>query len=383
MRVEPLRVLVVDAADTRGRVYGAQRVILSTAAELAGNVAFTAAVTTSEGPYPAQLAALGVEVAALPLRRPLPIARAAVGRLLGAGRFDLVHTHDLRASAISRPVAARHGLPSVTSYHENLLYDYLRGLGLLKRRMIIDADWDTADLAARGLCVSQAVADEIGRLQRLPPERLPVIGNGLDAAALRAAVSAEAVAAARVACGAGAEDPIVVLVGALTARKGQAVLLDAAPTIRAAHEHVRFVFIGDGDNRSALEHQAVKLGLADRCWFGGFRTDAAVFMALATLVVVPSLGEAFGLTALEAAAQGKPVVASEVGGLPEIVIDGETGRLVPPGDPAALASAVNALLADAELRARWGVAGRRRCETRFALDRVAARILRVYHEVLA
>lgn len=383
MRLEPLRVLVIDAADTRGRAYGAQRVILDTAEQLADDVTYTAAVTSPTGPYPEQLAELGVEVAPLPLRRPLPFARSAVSSLLDEGRFDLVHTHDLRASAIGRPTARQHGLPSVTSYHENLLYDHLRGLRLLKRRMMINADWNTADLAARGMCVSQAVADEIGTLQRLPAERLPVVGNGIDPAAARAGVTVEAVAAARAECGAGPDDPIVVLVGSLTARKGQSVLLEAAPAILQAEPATRFVFVGDGPDRAALEQQAARLGVAERCWFAGFRTDAAVFMGLATVVVVPSLGEAFGLTALEAAAQGKPVVASEVGGLPEIVIDGETGRLVPPGESEALASAVSELLTNAEMRARLGVAGLRRCETRFALSRVAARILRVYHEVLA
>ncbi len=247
---------------------------------------------------------------------------------------------------------------------------------------MIDADWKTADLAARGLCVSQAVADEIGALQRLPADRLPVVGNGIDAVAARATATPAAVAAARAECGAGPDDPLVVLVGSLTARKGQAVLLEAAPAILRTCHHARFLFIGDGPDRSALAQQAVRLGLAERCWFSGFRTDAAVFMGLATVVAVPSLGEAFGLTALEAMAHGKPVVASAVGGLPEIVIEGETGRLVRPGQADELAGAVSELLGDAELRARLGVAGVRRCETRFALAQIAERMLRIYREVV-
>jgi glycosyltransferase involved in cell wall biosynthesis len=140
--------------------------------------------------------------------------------------------------------------------------------------------------------------------------------------------------------------------------------------------------VGDGELRPALEAQALRLGLGAQVHFTGWRDDVPALVALGDLFVLPSLNEPFGRVLIEAMATGKAVVATAAGGVPEIVVHGETGLLVPPGDPGALAAAVRELLDDAPRGARLGAAGRRRAETVFSLAGHVAAVERVYGEVL-
>lgn len=164
----------------------------------------------------------------------------------------------------------------------------------------------------------------------------------------------------------------VVYAGRFSASKGIDTLIRAIPEILDAHPDCRFEFAGDGAEREAIERLAADLGVAGACTFHGALPIERVYglMAGAALQVSPSLHEAFGLVNLEAHAVGTPVVASNTGGIPAVVADGETGLLVPPGDPAALAAAVNRLLGDDALRERMGRAARARYETRFGPDRI-------------
>jgi D-inositol-3-phosphate glycosyltransferase len=151
----------------------------------------------------------------------------------------------------------------------------------------------------------------------------------------------------------------------------------------------RFAFlnphgVGARDERPALEAQAVQLGLGTRIVFVGTLSHDAVypFLAEADLVVMPSRIESFGLVALEAAQMARPIVASAVDGLPEVIDDGQTGLLVPPDDPAALAQAIAALLDDPQRARALGAAARRRAETLFAWDRYVGSHERLFETML-
>ncbi|MCC7494615.1 MAG: glycosyltransferase family 4 protein [Fimbriimonadaceae bacterium] len=372
------RVLLVDAADTRGLIYGAQQVILDLVSSSGEAVAWAAATVNAEGPYPAALRAAGVAGHALPLRARLPVARRALRALLAAQRPDVVHVHDLRAGAIARGPAAAAGCRQVTSYHELLYYDHLRGAARLRRRLQVLAEARSAALADRAICVSQAVAAQVQRLLPLPPERLLVVPNGVQPARLQAAASPAAVSAARTAAGLSDSARVVLCVGSLTARKGQATLLQAAPAVLAAVPATRFVLVGDGPDRPALTALATRLGVLPACRFVGFRTPVAPWMALAEVVAVPSRGEAFGLVAVEALALGRPVLAAATGGLAEVLVDGESGRLLPPAQPAAWAAALGEVLTQPGCAAGWVAAGQARVAALFAQPRVTAAVLAVY-----
>ncbi len=172
--------------------------------------------------------------------------------------------------------------------------------------------------------------------------------------------------------------PVVGVVGRLTPWKGLTVFLDAVSLLVKRGINSHFVVVGDSVDpvsgptpyRAVLEAYCDKLGLRERVTFMGYRKDTANVMGGLDALVVPSVRpEPFGLVTVEAMASGKPVVASNTGGLPEIVVDGVTGRLFPPGNPAALAEALYPLMVDSELRSRYGQAGRKRVETHFTLDR--------------
>ena len=176
--------------------------------------------------------------------------------------------------------------------------------------------------------------------------------------------------------------PLIVHVGRHTARKGHRFMLAAMPTIIEGLPNAHLIVVGDGPLRESLEATSRDLGVASNVHFVGTRRDVGRFYAAADVVVLPSLWESFGNISMEAMAFAKPVVASRVGGIPEVVADGETGLLVPPKDPGAIAAAILQLLRDPALRQRMGEAGRARMKEHFTMDRVAREVETVYARVL-
>jgi glycosyltransferase involved in cell wall biosynthesis len=177
------------------------------------------------------------------------------------------------------------------------------------------------------------------------------------------------------------EPPTLLEIARLCEIKGQRELIDALA--RMEHPDARLQLAGDdieqgGAYRSLLERQASERGVADRVAFLGYRADVPALIAAASVVVLPSWIEGLPLVLLEAMAAGVPVVATAVGGTPELVVDGDTGLLVPPRDPGALASALDSLLADPARAEALGAAGRRRAEESFDADTAASQILRLY-----
>ena len=145
---------------------------------------------------------------------------------------------------------------------------------------------------------------------------------------------------------------------------------------------MHWILVGDGELRGELEAQAGSLGLASHVHFTGWRHDVGEMLALADVFVLPSKSEGFGRVLVEAMAMGRAVVATNVGGIPDIVLDGETGLLVEPANPVALAHAVRALFDEPARAARLGAAGRTRAESTFSLGAHVDAVERVYDEVL-
>jgi glycosyltransferase involved in cell wall biosynthesis len=171
---------------------------------------------------------------------------------------------------------------------------------------------------------------------------------------------------------------IVLTVARLDEVKGHRFLLEAARLVPEA----TFVLAGEGPERAALEAQALGLGVADHVCFMGHQADVPSLLASCDVVVLPSLAESSSLTLLEAMAARKPVIATRVGGIPEIVEDGQTGLLVPPSDPPALAAAIRSLLVDPDRAERLASAGRARVQRDFTLEAMVRGVAAVYDEVL-
>jgi glycosyltransferase involved in cell wall biosynthesis len=180
---------------------------------------------------------------------------------------------------------------------------------------------------------------------------------------------------------------VVLIVGHLSEVKGYPVFLEAAARTIVDVDDVAFVALGGETTspgyRAFLERRASELGIRERLHFLGWRDDVAEVLRAADVMVLPSLDEGLPIAILEAMACGRPVVATPVGGVPEAVVDGQTGLLVPPGDAAALSDAMTRLLRDPALGRRLGDEGRRRAETVLSIERVASRVEALYEELLA
>jgi len=299
----------------------------------------------------------------------LVASRGRLRRLAARLRPDIVHTHLLKADALGAVSAGE--APVVSSKHndERALLRWPVGLvhGLLSRRV------------ARTIALSDHVAAFVSEHGRVPRGRITRVYYGVDPAALqprrdRAAVRAELDLAG--------STPVLVCVGRLAPQKDHATLLAALS--RLPDEVVLLVVGGDpfGDGEARLRRVALGLGLGARARFLGIRHDVPDLLAASDLFVLPSLWEGLGLVFLEAMAVGLPVVASRVSAIPEVVEDGRTGWLVPPGDPGRLAETVAAALADPQERERRGRLGRQRLDGRFGLERMIDEVMAVYAEAL-
>ena len=199
-----------------------------------------------------------------------------------------------------------------------------------------------------------------------PEARTVVVHNGLDAEAFEE--NARAAMPVRQELGLAADRAVIVTAARLAREKGHRYLLAAMPAIHDRFPDVCLLIAGDGPLRGDLERLVETIGLVQSVRFLGWRHDMPGVLAAADLVVLPSLWEPFGLVLLEAMALRKPVVGSAVGGIPEVVVDGETGYLVPPADHAALSAKVVQLLSSPEARNAMGRAGRQRVEKHFSLS---------------
>ncbi|MBJ6723675.1 glycosyltransferase [Geomesophilobacter sediminis] len=185
----------------------------------------------------------------------------------------------------------------------------------------------------------------------------------------------------RSAWGLGTDDLAVAVVGRFSPEKGQLVFIEALALVRERLKNVKGLLIGDGQDKELLQARARELGVEDALVFTGFQSDVAPYYDAADLVVLPSFSEGMPNVALEAMMFGKPVVASRVGGVPEVVVDGVTGRLVPARDPRRLAEAILAVLADPRLCAEYGQAGKKRVLEEFDPYRRAEQMTAVYAQL--
>ncbi|MBY0497173.1 MAG: glycosyltransferase [Cyanobacteria bacterium] len=172
--------------------------------------------------------------------------------------------------------------------------------------------------------------------------------------------------------------PVILNVGALTGHKGQKFLIDAMPLVVREVPDAHLIIFGEGDLRAPLEKQIKQLNLGKRVLLPGFREDVMSLMKSADLFVMSSITEGLGSAVLDAMAMGHAVVGTRAGGIPEAMVDEETGLLVEPGDAKALAAAIVRLLKDAALRKQFGDAGRARVAEQFGVDRLVEGTLGAY-----
>ncbi len=229
------------------------------------------------------------------------------------------------------------------------------------------------------LCVSRAVERAL-LTDRVPASQLRVVRSGIDVSAW--ARDEDARIAARAELGALDTTLVVGAVGALTPEKGRLHLLEAFALLDPARRDARLVLLGDGPLREALEARAHGLAIADHVHFLGFRDDVATWLSALDVFVAPSESEGLSLSLMQAMAAGLPVVASAVGGMPEVVGPDGAGRLVPPADVAELSAALAELSEEAALREALGRAARARAEAEFSHHVAATQTAALYDALI-
>ncbi len=290
---------------------------------------------------------------------------------LRSGGYDLLHTHEYKGNLIGGWPAWRLGVPSVASvrgYTDRTLplriYKWL-DLGVTLR------------LFTQIVTVSEAVRRQVLRAG-YPTRRGLTLHDAVDATPF-SLDRVQADARVREEFGCTPAHLLVCAVGRLSPEKGHGFLLTAFQRVIAAVPGARLVLAGEGPLRSRLQGQAARCGLSDHVIFAGYRDDVEVIIAASDLLVMPSLREGFGDPIIEAMALRRPVIALRVGGMVEIVRDRETGLLVSPGDPSALAQAIINLLRDPQARERMALRGRRVALREFSVERLADGLARLYN----
>lgn len=329
----------------------------------------------------------GVHVVRLPgLSRELAPLRDAVAawrlaRIIRSVRPDVVHTHTAKAGAVGRAaalLAGRRRPVVVHTFHGHVLRGYFGRAGTQLFRAI---ETMLARASDRLVAVSPEVRDELVGLGVAPVEKFSVIRLGIE---LEPRVSfAGDVSEVRRRHGIGADAFVVGWFGRMTAVKRTDDLLATLAGLRERGVDALLLLVGDGDDRERLEQRAHELGLARSCLFLGYQEDVAPWYAVCDAVVLTSASEGTPVTIIEALAAGRAVVATRVGGVPDVVDEGETGFLVPPGDTRALAERLETLARDPERRRAMGEAGRERVLRRYAVERLVEDVDALYRELLA
>ena len=297
-------------------------------------------------------------------------------------RPDIVHTHTAKAGMLGRLAAVLGIRPRpliVHTYHGHVLEGYF---GPVQNRAYRAAERRLGRVSDCLVGVSQATVDDLVRLGVATPDKFRVIPVGLD---LHRFAAADDGVGARFRSRVGVEGDEVLLtyVGRLVPIKRVDVVLRALARAREAGAPARLAIVGDGECRPALERLTGELGLSGVVSFVGYIEDAAMAAAAADIAVLSSSNEGTPVSLIEAGAAGVPAVATAVGGVPDVVVDRETGLLVKRDDEDALADAVGRLAQDPELRVRLGTNARRHVLERFSSERLVREIESLYEELLA
>jgi glycosyltransferase involved in cell wall biosynthesis len=353
---------------------GTERLVIELSRRLAPRLRVRVCCLDDEGEWSSELTKAGVAVEALQRK---PGFRPSLGRRIAAiakmHDLHVLHCHQYSPfvyGAIATLVSPR--LRLVFTEHGRV-----SDAPPSRKRQLVNP-W-----LVRRQHVLCAVSGELRQhmlREGFPADDFRVVCNGIDAGAMPDGQARER---ARVLLGAAPGLRLLGAVGRLDPVKNLTLMIDAFARAARLRDDVKLMLIGDGPERARLEQHAAESGVRDRIQFLGVRHDARALMPAFDVLLNTSTTEGQSVTILEAMAAAVPVIATSVGGTPEVVVDGETGLLVPSRSLDPLVAAIVELLADPERARDLGLAGRRRLEERFTLDRMVADYERLYETALA
>jgi glycosyltransferase involved in cell wall biosynthesis len=289
-------------------------------------------------------------------------------RALRRERTDVLHAHSFGQNAWASVIGRLTRVPAVIAHEHNWAF---AGRAL---RPVIDREL-IARCASSMIVVSQEARRRMIEVERIAPERLVFLPNGI-----RALPTGDG-GTVRTELGIGPDDPVIGTVCILRTEKAIDVLVRAAALLVGDIPRLRVLIVGDGEERARVEALVGQLGLEEHVLLTGARTDVPDVLAALDVAVLSSDYEGIPLSLLEFMDAGKPIVATHVGGVPEVIEDGVHGVLVPPRNEAALAAAVGRLLRDPDAARDMGARARERCRREFSLNRTVERLQELYERL--
>lgn len=377
----PLRVLEVMES-TEG---GTRRHLMDIVTHLpVGRFQVSVACSTRRDPHflgdIRRMTAMGVRVHEVPMRRDIRpigdlIAFLRLWRIMRRGGFDVVHTHSAKAGFLGRLAGRLARVPRVI--HTPHTFPFEMDVGRLSRFFYLRLERLAGRSCDRIVCVSpsqRALARSVA-----DPDLVVLIENGIPPPP---PPEASERTQRRRELGLNPDIPVAAVIGRFTLQKGHDVFIEAARQVAERLPSTRFVLVGDGELRTHLENLILAAGMKERFLLTGAREDAGNLLAAFDVVVLPSLWEGLPYTLLEAMAAGRGVVATRVGGMPDVIENGVDGLLVPPKDPAALAEAMATLLDNEKLRSKMGAHARRTVLNRYDIRETMSRLAALYEGML-
>jgi glycosyltransferase involved in cell wall biosynthesis len=329
---------------------------------------------------------LGVEIILIPMRRLMGGAsdwRAfkMLRQTIRDGDYDILHTHMSKAALLGALIGMTdRGIKVVNTGHNfgfvALPQRWKKAIFWCYDRFISSFGHDAT------VTVSQIVADAVVKARMVPRKRLHAIPNGIRVRRFDAIASAPLELKTEVLGTAMTDGPLITCVARLVWFKGLHTLIDALPDIIARHPDSRVLIVGDGELRADLETQAKRLGVDHTIVFAGERDDIPQLLKISDLFVLPSLSEGLPISLLEAMATGLPLVATRVGGIPELIEEGKNGYLVPSSDTHALGQAILSFLDDPEKMHQAGLAGRELLEKQFSQTAMVQKTEELYLDLI-
>ncbi|HHT9112847.1 MAG TPA: glycosyltransferase family 4 protein [Candidatus Wunengus sp. YC65] len=298
--------------------------------------------------------------------------------LILRGRYDIVHCHTSKGGFIGRLAARLANVKCIIySPHGDIFEGYF---GKIKTRFFIWLERFSARFTDKIITLTKSGIEPYIKAGIGQKSQFDYIYNGVDIESLRKRKVDRI--QKRQELGIENEYFLIVTAGRLVPVKGQTYLISALAQVITKIPNIRLVFLGDGELRGELSGQVKTLGLEKQVLFLGMRSDVPEIISCGDLFVLPSVNEGFGVVLLEAMVMKCPIVATNVGGVPEVVLDGETGILVPSGDPVQLAEGIVRLLRDRALAAQMAESGYQRLKTCFDIRETVAKTENLYRELL-
>jgi glycosyltransferase involved in cell wall biosynthesis len=364
----PVKVVLIINSLNAG---GAERTLMHIATNLEGRYEPKILCLHEAGAYYQDVASR-VESSVLGLKH--RVRAAEVGALTAFLKYErptIVHTFLRNANRWGTVAARLAGVPVTVNSLQNMYYDE-GSIRLQADRLLVRG-------ATAAVSCSEAVREFFIESKGFPAHKIRTIYNAVELSDFRERCNQSYL---HELLNVQKRARFIGTIGSLIEQKGHTFLLQAFARLSARRDDLKLVLVGEGDLTTALRKQAEALGIVENVRFLGMRRDVERILGALDVFVMPSLWEGFPVALLEAMASEVPVVASSVGGIPEILLDGRNGVLVPAGDPALLAEAMEALIDDESLRSTLGRAGRASVEKNFSVEMMISAYIELYESCL-